>query len=371
MSKNLISRLNAATASSVKPKINYLGQISDPATNQVIKNNSKKSVLYDLFGRKHNYLRVSLTERCNLRCTYCMPEEGVKLTPNEKLLTGSEIVNLINFFARLGVNKVRFTGGEPLVRKDCVDIIREVGKIEGIKKIAMTSNGIVLSKKIKDLKEAGLNQLNISLDTLEEKKFEFVAKRKGWSKVMNSIQAAIDLDYSPLKINCVVMKGINDDEITNFIEFTKDKNIDVRFIEYMPFDGNKWNTKKMVSFREMMKIIAQKYPIESIQKLQDDPNDTSKAFKIENYKGQFGFITSMSEHFCSTCNRIRLTADGNLKVCLFGNSEVSLRDAIRSNMNDEDLEELISSAIKRKKEKHAGLDILPSLKNRPMILIGG
>lgn len=152
-----------------------------------------------------------------------MPEEGVPLTANEKLLTADEIVKLVRFFANLGVNKVRFTGGEPLVRKDCVDIVRQVGQIESIKKIGMTSNGIVLSRKINELKEAGLNQLNISLDTLEEKKFEFVTKRKGWSKVMKSIDSALDLGFSPLKINCVVMKGLNDDEITNFIEFTKDK----------------------------------------------------------------------------------------------------------------------------------------------------
>jgi molybdenum cofactor biosynthesis enzyme MoaA len=319
-----------------------------------------------------------------------MPEEGVKLTHNDKLLTGAEIVRLIDFFVKLGVNKVRFTGGEPLVRKDCVDIIRDVGRIEGLNKIAITTNGILLSKRIKDLKEYGLNQLNISLDTLEEKKFGFITKRNGWSKVMTSIESALENGFQPLKINCVVMKGLNDDEICNFIDFTRDKvilkfkineiypdyniwelflifflvidflkliflkNVDVRFIEYMPFDGNKWNTKKMVSFREMLKIIAEKYHTECIEKLDDDPNDTSKAFKIKSYKGQFGFITSMTEHFCNTCNRIRLTADGNLKVCLFGNAEVSLRDALRSNLTDEELENLISAAIKRKKEKHAG-----------------
>ena len=188
---------------------------------------------------------------------------------------------------------------------------------------------------------------------------------------MNSIEAALDTGYTPLKINCVVMRGINDDEICNFIEMTKDKNVDIRFIEYMPFDGNKWNTKKMVSYRELLKIVATKYPMESIDRLQDDPNDTSKAFKINNYKGQFGFITSMTNHFCNTCNRVRLTADGNLKVCLFGNTEVSLRDALRNNLNENDLAYLIKSAVTRKKEKHAGMNNLPNLKNRPMILIGG
>jgi len=151
------------------------------------------------------------------------------------------------------------------------------------------------------------------------------------------------------------MRGLNDDEIGDFIELTRDKNIDVRFIEYMPFSGNKWNTKKMVPFKEMLKRIAEKYAIEDIIRLGDEPNDTSKAFKIRSYTGQFGFITSMSEHFCSTCNRVRLTADGNLKVCLFGNAEVSLRDALRSNASDQALNDLIGMAVRQKKEKHAGI----------------
>lgn len=155
--------------------------------------------------------------------TYCMPEEGVPLTKNDKLLTSDEIVRLINLFVKFGVNKIRFTGGEPLVRKDCLEIIQQVGKIEGLKKIAMTTNGITLSKKLKSLKEAGLNQLNISLDTLIEKKFEFITKRKGWSNVMSSIDSALDHGFSPLKVNCVVMRGLNDDEICDFIELTRDK----------------------------------------------------------------------------------------------------------------------------------------------------
>lgn len=222
MAKNLITRLNAAitatttasTATAANLKLVELAE-NKPSVDH--------SVLQDTFGRRHTYLRISLTEKCNLRCTYCMPEEGVKLTQNEKLLNGSEIVRLVQMFVKFGVNKIRFTGGEPLVRKDCVDIISQVSKIEGLQKIAMTTNGIVLAKRIKDLKEAGLNQLNISLDTLEEKKFEFIAKRKGWSKVMSSIDAALDVGYSPVKLNCVVMRGINDDEICNFIEFTKHK----------------------------------------------------------------------------------------------------------------------------------------------------
>lgn len=351
----------------------YLKRFLTTTTTSSLNNNRIVSnYLIDTYNREHNYLRVSLTERCNLRCTYCMPEEGVKLTANDKLLTSDEIIKLIKVFAKLGIDKVRFTGGEPLVRKDCIDIIRQVRNIDTIKTIAMTTNGLLLNKKLNELKENGLNLLNISLDTLVEKKFEFITKRKGWSRVMDGIKLALELGYKPLKINCVVMKGLNDDEICDFIELTRDKEIDVRFIEYMPFDGNKWNSNKMVSYRELLVKIAQKYDLSNIIKLNDDKNDTSKAFKIANYTGKFGFITSMSDHFCSTCNRIRLTADGNLKVCLFGNSEVSLRDLIRNNnVNENELNEIIGAAIKRKKAQHAGMDVLANMKNRPMILIGG
>jgi molybdenum cofactor biosynthesis protein A len=348
----------------------FLTTTATTTTNSL--NNRISTHLIDTYNREHNYLRVSLTEKCNLRCTYCMPEEGVKLTQNNNLLTSDEIIRLIKLFSKLGVDKVRFTGGEPLVRKDCLDIISQVNKIDTIKTIAMTTNGILLNKKLNDLKENGLNLLNISLDTLIEKKFEFITKRKGWSRVMDGIRLALELDYKPLKINCVVMKGLNDDEICDFIELTRDQNIDVRFIEYMPFDGNKWNSNKMVSYRELLVKIASKYDMNNIIKLNDDKNDTSKSFKIIDYKGKFGFITSMSDHFCSTCNRIRLTADGNLKVCLFGNSEVNLRDLIRdNNINDDYLHEIIGAAVKRKKAQHAGMNVLAHMKNRPMILIGG
>ena len=185
--------------------------------------NNARVILEDTFGRSHTYLRISLTERCNLRCSYCMPEEGVKLTRSEHLLNAGEIRKLVGIFVQHGVNKIRFTGGEPLVRKDCVDIIRDIGQIKGIQKLAMTTNGITLTRKLKELKQAGLNQLNVSLDTLKEKKFEFITKRNGWSKVMESIDAALDMGYSPLKINCVVMRGLNDDEICDFVEWTRHK----------------------------------------------------------------------------------------------------------------------------------------------------
>ncbi|XP_069116545.1 molybdenum cofactor biosynthesis protein 1-like isoform X2 [Argopecten irradians] len=346
----------------VEESIPSLSAKTDPIVN---------STLTDTFGRHHTYLRISLSERCNLRCQYCMPENGVDLTPSQKLLSSEEILRLSELFVREGVQKIRLTGGEPLVRKDVVEIIEGLNKFRdlGLQTIAMTTNGVTLARKAPALKEAGLDLINVSLDTLVSAKFEFISRRKGWDRVMKGIDTALDLGYDPVKVNCVVMRGLNEEEICDFVAFTKDKNVDVRFIEYMPFDGNKWNSKKMVSYLEMVDTIKAKWP--DFSRMKDHPNDTSKAYRVPGYKGQVGFITSMSEHFCGTCNRIRLTADGNLKVCLFGNTEVSLRDVMRASSDDTELREVISAAVKRKKKQHAGMFNLSKMKNRPMILIGG
>lgn len=325
--------------------------------------------LVDSFGRKHSYLRISLTEKCSLRCVYCMPEEGVPLTPSEKLLTSDEIVHLATLFATFGVNKIRLTGGEPLVRKDAVDIIGRLSLIPQLRVLGITTNGLVLSKKIPELKKAGLTHINISLDTLVPGKFEFLARRKGWNVVRKSIDDALAGGFNSVKVNCVVMKGINDDELVDFVRLTESRNIEVRFIEYMPFDGNKWSKKKLVPFEEMLSVIRKQWP--ELERGQDDANHTSKLFKVPGWTGRIGFITSMTEHFCGTCNRLRITADGNLKVCLFGAHEVSLRDALRSKASTDELLSIIGSAVLKKKFSHAGMDKLSSLKNRPMILIGG
>ncbi|XP_044985394.1 GTP 3',8-cyclase, mitochondrial isoform X2 [Hordeum vulgare subsp. vulgare] len=299
-------------------------------------------MLVDSFGRFHNYLRISLTERCNLRCQYCMPAEGVELTPKAELLSHHEIIRIANLFVTSGVDKIRLTGGEPTVRKDLEDICLHLSGLKGLKTIAMTTNGIVLSKKLPRLKECGLNALNISLDTLIPAKFEFMTRRKGHSKVMESIDTAIQLGYDPVKINCVVMRGMNDDEICDFVELTRHKPINVRFIEFMPFDGNVWNVKKLVPYAEILDKVRQRF--KGVERLQDHPSDTAKNFKIDGHVGTISFITSMTEHFCAGCNRLRLLADGNFKVCLFGPSEVSLREPIHSGIDDAGLKEIISAA---------------------------
>uniref|UniRef100_A0A8B9SL28 Molybdenum cofactor biosynthesis protein 1 n=1 Tax=Anas platyrhynchos TaxID=8839 RepID=A0A8B9SL28_ANAPL len=307
--------------------------------------------LTDSFGRQHNYLRISLTEKCNLRCQYCMPEEGVQLTPKSELLTAQEIITLARLFVKEGVEKIRLTGGEPLIRPDVVDIVGQLNKLEGLKTIAITTNGINLARLLPRLKEAGVNAVNISLDTLVPAKYEFIVRRKGFHKVMEGIHKATELGYRPVKVNCVVMRGFNEDELLGFVEFTKDLPLDVRFIEYMPFDGNKWNFKKMVSYKEMLDTIKQRWP--ELEKLPCEASSTAKSYKVPHFQGQISFITSMSEHFCGSCNRLRITADGNLKVCLFGSSEVSLRDHLRSGASQEELVEIIGAAVSRKKKQHA------------------
>ncbi|KAM9075211.1 molybdenum cofactor biosynthesis protein 1 isoform 2-T2 [Megaptera novaeangliae] len=312
--------------------------------------------LTDGFGRRHSYLRISLTEKCNLRCQYCMPEDGVPLTPKADLLTTEEILTLARLFVKEGVDKIRLTGGEPLIRPDVVDIVAQLHQLEGLRTIGITTNGINLARLLPQLQKAGLSAINISLDTLVPAKFEFIVRRKGFRKVMEGIHKAIELGYSPVKVNCVVMRGLNEDELPDFVALTEGLPLDVRFIEYMPFDGNKWNFRKMVSYKEMLDTLRQQWP--ELEKLPEEESSTAKAFQIPGFRGRVSFITSMSEHFCGTCNRLRITADGNLKVCLFGNSEVSLRDHLRAGASEEELLSVIGAAVGRKKRQHAELFLM-------------
>lgn len=329
------------------------------------------SVLTDTHGRKHDYLRISITERCNLRCTYCMPEEGVELQPSNQMLTSDEIVRVAKTFVAQGVTKIRLTGGEPTVRPDILSLVERLGALQplGLKQLAMTSNGIALKRKLPALIAAGLTHLNLSLDTLDPFQFQLITRRKGLQTVLDTIEIALKLRMQPLKINCVIIRGVNDSELCDFVGFTKDRNVEVRFIEYMPFDGNKWNKQKLVSYIEMLDVIRARFP--EFRKLADSENDTSKAWHVPGHAGRIGFITSMTNHFCDSCNRLRVTSDGNLKVCLFGNTEVSLRDIMRQSEDDRHLLKVIDLAVNRKKAKHAGITELETMKNRPMILIGG
>jgi molybdenum cofactor biosynthesis protein A len=305
-----------------------------------------------------------------------MPEEGVELTPHAGLLTTDEILRLATLFVKAGVDKIRLTGGEPTVRKDVEEVIGGLNGLRsiGLKTIAMTSNALALHRKLPKLHAAGLNALNISLDTLDEAKFERIARRPGLPLVLKSIHTALDLGISPLKINCVVMRGVNDDEVLDFVRWTKDVPLHIRFIEYMPFEGGgQWNDAKIMTMQQMIGMIRTKYPGFERKEKEDDLNLTSRTYAVPGWPGRVGFISSMSDHFCSSCNRVRLLADGSLKACLFGASEVSLRDALRSGHTDQQLQLLIHSAIQRKKASHDGMHQIDQNKstNRPMILIGG
>ncbi|KAH8259357.1 hypothetical protein KR026_003033 [Drosophila bipectinata] len=312
----------------------------------------KNSPLTDTFGRHHTYLRISLTERCNLRCDYCMPAEGVPLQPKANLLTTEEVLRLARIFVEQGVRKIRLTGGEPTVRRDIVEIVAQMKALPHLEHVGITTNGLVLTRLLLPLQRAGLDSLNISLDTLKKDRFEKITRRKGWERVIAGIDLAVQLGYTP-KVNCVLMRDFNEDEICDFVEFTKDRPVDVRFIEYMPFSGNKWHTERLISYKDTVNAIRKRWP--EFAALPNGPNDTSKAYAVPGFKGQVGFITSMTEHFCGTCNRLRLTADGNIKVCLFGNKEFSLRDAMRrKDVTEDQLVDFIAAAVQRKKKQHAG-----------------
>ncbi|KAF5385328.1 hypothetical protein D9615_001193 [Tricholomella constricta] len=327
--------------------------------------------LVDSFNRKHDYLRISLTERCNLRCFYCMPSEGVELSPEGKLLTNEEIIRLATLFVKSGVTKIRLTGGEPTVRKGIDEIISSLNELRqfGLKSIAMTSNGLALHRRLPKLIENGLSHLNLSLDTLDPFKFEIITRRRGHDAVLKALDVALKSSLQTVKLNVVVIKGLNDSEVFDFVEMTKDNTLSVRFIEFMPFTGNKWDKKKMVPSSELLEHLSTRYP--SLQRAPDELNDTARSWKIPGHAGSFGFISSMSDHFCSSCNRLRITADGQIKVCLFDAKEMSLRDELRKGASDEELLQTIGRAVFGKEEKHAGMENIDVVTNRPMILIGG
>ncbi len=330
-------------------------------------------LLTDSFERRHTYLRIGLTERCNLRCTYCMPAEGVPLKPKDAQLTTDEIERLVRLFLAEGIKKIRLTGGEPLVRKDAVEIAERIGRLDGLRELALTTNAILLEDRLPALKAAGVTHLNISLDTLRPERFKQITRRGGFEVVLGAINAALAAGYGtreqPLKINAVVMRGVNDDELADFVAWTREVPIEVRFIEYMPFDGNGWEDTELVPLAEMQERVEDVFgPLEP---LPGQPEDTATTFRVPGFTGSVGFIASMSVPFCAGCNRLRITADGNFKVCLFGPKEVSLRDLMRNGAGDHDLRGVIGVAVNGKKAAHAGMDVLARTQNRPMILIGG
>ncbi|KAL7522421.1 hypothetical protein ACHAWX_007104 [Stephanocyclus meneghinianus] len=413
--------VHRSSLSSLSNKTHFTPEIKMP---KIDYSSSLHNILTDTHGRHHNYLRISLSERCNLRCQYCMPPEGVPLSPPSHLLTNEEIVRLVNLFVKYGVNKVRLTGGEPLLRPDLVSLVQSISESlqlfrprDGVTDgdgssglVGITTNGISLSRHVKHLVDAGLTGVNISLDTLREDRFLEITRRKGLHKVTRSIQDSIDAfrdkygdvligpsGGSRVKINCVVMKGFNDDELVDFVNMANDQfngDVDMRFIEWMPFNDNGWNRSRFVSYKDMMTRISSHGDSHlRLERIGDGPNDTTKWWKVQSNEigarrsARIGFITSMSEHFCASCNRLRITADGKIKVCLFGSNEkeVSLRDIMRQTKkrvingvkedDENELSRVIHAAVLKKSFALGGHgnpdDIAMAADNRPMTLIGG
>jgi len=301
-----------------------------------------------------------------------MPEEGIQLSEKENVLTHEEIIVLAKEFVALGVNKIRLTGGEPLIKKNIEKIIRELTALPI--SLGITTNGILLDKYIDLFKECGVKDINISLDTLDKEKFELMTRRDYYDRVMSNIYQCILAGFN-VKINAVLIKGTNDNEIVDFIEFTKDKNVSFRFIEFMPFDGNKWDTSKVVSLNAILEKVNKHYIKSDIIKLEDKKNDTTKNYRIKGYKGSFGVISTVSNPFCDSCNRIRLTANGRIKNCLFSEAEANLLDPLRAG---EDIVPHILKAIYPKMKSRGGMisdedffDKEKNTKNRAMISIGG
>lgn len=331
-----------------------------------------KNILQDTHGREHTYLRISLIERCNLRCTYCMPEEGVKLSPKSHLMTYEEIYKIAKAFVDNGVTKIRLTGGEPLIRKDIPVILEKLATLPV--ELSITSNAVIIDKFIDVLKKYNVKTINVSLDSLDAAKFKHITRRHEFKKVYDNILLLVHEGFN-VKVNVVLIKGFNDNEIINFINFTKNLPIVVRFIEFMPFDGNKWDMSKMVSYANVMTYVYSAFADIKIERLKDAPNDTSKNYKIKDYKGSFAIISSVTNPFCDSCNRLRLTANGQLKNCLFSSGESDLLTTLR---NGKSIEPVIQKAVQAKLKVRGGMDTLKKLQepklhnnNRSMITIGG
>lgn len=323
----------------------------------------------DRFHRIHNYLRISLTDNCNLRCFYCMPEEDYTFTPASRLMQAGEIETLAKIFVAGGVNKIRLTGGEPLVRKDAREIILSLSKLPVA--LTLTTNATRLHEYADTLQEAGVRSLNISLDTLQPERFLLLTRRDLFHQVRNNIDLMIRLGFR-VKVNAVIMKGVNDSELLDFVRWTKDAPVHVRFIEFMPFSGNHWASDRVVTLHEMLSRVQESFVV---QPLQSDKHDTAKAFQVPGHAGTFAVISTMSEPFCAGCNRIRLTADGKLKNCLFSREETDLLTPLRQGM---DVLPLITENILRKKKELGGQFTTDfehihaeDIDNRSMITIGG
>jgi len=334
-----------------------------------------KRILTDSFGRPHTYLRISLTDKCNLACAYCSPvlQQTEKINSSSQLSV-DELDRIMRIFVeQFGIKKIRFTGGEPLVRKDILDIFNRAHQLkqENDFELCLTSNGIFFADKIRQLKKLGLDSVNISLDSLNQKTFYNITGKDGLALVLESIDKVEALGFDPVKVNTVIIRNVNDNELLDFVSFAAERNINIRFIEFMPFANNNWNEEALIPFEEMKQRIETKF---RLLPLQTGKHAVAKNFSIEGKKGTVSFITSMSEHFCGDCNRLRVTASGFFKVCLFSEKEkdISLIPLLRNNaVSDKEIADRIYLALQNKNFAHASLEELQRLDKNNMIAIGG
>ena len=330
-----------------------------------------KTELIDRHQRTHRSLRISIVDKCDLRCTYCMPEDQHFLK-REELMTREEIGTIARLFVeRYGITKIRLTGGEPLVRPDAVDIVRDMSQL-GVS-LGLTTNAMTLDKHLDGLIDAGLKTINISLDTFDAERFKKISRREGFAKVHANILLALERGMR-VKVNMVVMRGVNEDEILRFVEFTRDHPVHVRFIEFMPFAGNHWGRERVYTYSEMLGLIGS---VHSFEKLNDDPHSTAKAYRVPGWPGTFAVISTVTEPFCGDCDRLRLTAEGKMRNCLFSREETDLLSALR---RGEDIGALIEANVLAKHAMLGGLplfkpekeeEVLHDLSERPMVSIGG
>ena len=330
----------------------------------------ERKSLVDSFGRSHNYLRISVTDRCNLRCSYCMGPEGVDWLDREKILRYEEIVEVVKVAAGLGINKIRITGGEPLVRKDLSLLVKELRRIPGIKDLSLTTNGLLLAKQAKELHDAGLNRVNVSLDSLDPENYRQITNGGDLKEVLSGIEAALTVGLLPVKINVVLMKGLNDHEIPAFLKIASERPLQIRFIEYMPLGTG--NNERLESAFLSAATVLETAAALGAPLTENSQNNCgggpSDLFKLPGSAGSVGLIHPVSSRFCSTCNRLRLTADGFLKPCLYWNDELAVRPCLG---DSEALSNLFFQAMEIKKEKHGMSADGQLISTRCMSRIGG
>lgn len=308
------------------------------------------NVTKDRYGRKINYLRISVTDRCNLRCIYCMPVEGVPLLSHDDILRFEEILRIAKISYQIGFRKFRITGGEPLLKRGIMFLIKNMATLADDIDLSMTTNGVLLSQFAFELRQIGLRRINISLDTLDRDKFRKITRFDLFDNVINGIESAISAGFSPIKINVVVMRGINDDEIVKFAELTLDKPLWVRFIEFMPFAKNGWTTDNFISFEEVKKRIEDHYKLTELYEY--DVTSPAEYYKLDGAIGLIGFISPLTNRFCDHCNRLRLTSDGRLLPCLFSNKYIDIKEVLRSGGSDDDIKRILVDAVSTKPRGH-------------------